>query len=281
MIAIDVSGSGEPLVLFHGVGASRIVWRHVTPLLAPRRLVIAPDLPGFGESAPAGPGFDLETTAAALAEPLAEQAGGRFDLVGNSLGGAVAVELAALRPDLIRRLVLSAPAGFTAPKPALADVAGALLGPLTTLRREIGVPLAASPTARSVLLFGAIAEPRRLSASDARIMLEASRGSTRIGAAVETLLSSDLSPVLEHVEAPVGVIWGPTTGSSRSPRSSGFARSVTTSRSRSSTTRRTSPSSSIRSSSSRRWSACSISSARQRLGHTGVVARPYADLQGN
>jgi pimeloyl-ACP methyl ester carboxylesterase len=184
------------------------VWRHVTPLLAPRRLVIAPDLPGFGESAPAGPGFDLETTAAALAEPLAERAGGQFDLVGNSLGGAVAVELAALRPDLIRRLVLSAPAGFTAPKPVLADVAGALLGPLTTLRREIGAPLAASPTARSVLLFGAIAEPRRLSASDARIMLEASRGSTRIGAAVETLLSSDLSPVLEHVEAPVGVIWG-------------------------------------------------------------------------
>jgi len=70
------------------------------------------------------------------------------------------------------------------------------------------VPLAASPTARRVLLFGAIAEPRRLSASDARTMLEASRGSTRIGAAVETLLRSDLSPVLERVEAPVGVIWG-------------------------------------------------------------------------
>ncbi|HEY1592894.1 MAG TPA: alpha/beta fold hydrolase [Solirubrobacteraceae bacterium] len=208
MIAIDVSGSGEPLVLFHGVGASRIVWRHVTPLLAPRRMVIAPDLPGFGESAPAGPGFDLGRTAVALAEPLAERAGRRFDLVGNSLGGAVAVELAALRPDLIRRLVLSAPAGFTAPRPALADVAGVLLGPLTTLRREIGVPLATSPTARRVLLFGAIAEPRRLSASDARTMLEASRGSTRIGAAVETLLRSDLSPVLERVEAPVGVIWG-------------------------------------------------------------------------
>jgi len=77
MIAIDVSGSGEPLVLFHGVGASRIVWRHVTPLLAPRRMVIAPDLPGFGESAPAGPGFDLGRTAVALAEPLAERAGGR------------------------------------------------------------------------------------------------------------------------------------------------------------------------------------------------------------
>jgi pimeloyl-ACP methyl ester carboxylesterase len=208
MIAIDASGSGEPLVLLHGVGASRVVWRHVTPLLASSRLVIAPDLPGFGESAPAGPGFDLARTAAALADPLSERADGRFDLVGNSLGGAVAVELAAIRPDLIRRLVLSAPAGFTPPRPALADVAGRLLGPLTTLRRRFGVPLAGSPIARRALLWGAIAEPQRLSADDARMMLEASRGSSRIGAAVDTLLRTDLGPVLERVEAPVGVIWG-------------------------------------------------------------------------
>jgi pimeloyl-ACP methyl ester carboxylesterase len=208
MLAIDVTGSGEPLVLFHGVGASRVVWRYVTPLLAPSRRVIAPDLPGFGQSAPAGPGFDLERTAAALAGPLAEAAGGPFDLVGNSLGGAVAVELAAVRPDLIRRLVLSAPAGFTPPKPTLADLAGRLLGPLTTARRAVGVPLAGSAIARTVLLYGAIADPQDLSPADARTMLEASRGSTRIGAAVETLLRSDLGPVLSRVEARVGVIWG-------------------------------------------------------------------------
>jgi pimeloyl-ACP methyl ester carboxylesterase len=43
-------------------------------LLAAERLVIAPDLPGFGESAPAGPGFDLEQVAIALADQLAERA---------------------------------------------------------------------------------------------------------------------------------------------------------------------------------------------------------------
>ena len=180
----------------------------MTPLLSSKRRVIAPDLPGFGESPPAGPGFDLERTATALAGPLAERAPGGFDLVGNSLGGAVAVELAALRPDLIRRLLLSAPAGFTPPKPALADVAGTLLGPLTALRRTVGLPLAGSPAARRVLLYGAIAEPQRLSADDARLMLDASRGSTRIGAAVETLLKIDLVPVLQRVKAPIGVIWG-------------------------------------------------------------------------
>ena len=112
MIAIDESGQGPPLVLLHGVGASRAVWRLVTPALAEDRHVIAPDLPGFGESAPAANGFDLDTAAAALADPLAERAGGPFDLLGNSLGGAVAFRLAIARPDLVRRLVLSAPAGF-------------------------------------------------------------------------------------------------------------------------------------------------------------------------
>jgi pimeloyl-ACP methyl ester carboxylesterase len=208
MIAIDQSGSGEPLVLLHGVGANRVVWQPVTALLASRRLVIAPDLPGFGESAPAGPGFDLERTALALAGPLAERAGGRFDLVGNSLGGAVAVELATARPDLVRRLVLSAPAGFSAPRPTLAAAAGRLLGPSTTLRRIVGAPLAGSAAVRRVLLYGAIAEPQRLPADDARMMLEASRGSSRIGAAVEAVLRADLRPLLMQVEAPLGLIWG-------------------------------------------------------------------------
>jgi pimeloyl-ACP methyl ester carboxylesterase len=87
MIAIDETGHGPPLVLLHGVGASRAVWRLVTPALAEDRRVIAPDLPGFGESAPAANGFDLDSAAAALADPLAERAGGPFDLLGNSLGG--------------------------------------------------------------------------------------------------------------------------------------------------------------------------------------------------
>lgn len=208
VIAIDQAGAGEPLVLLHGVGASRVVWRHVTPALAADRLVLAPDLPGFGESTPAGPGFDLERAAVALAGPLAERAGAPFDLVGNSLGGAVALQLGVSRPELVRRLVLSAPAGFTHPRALLAFAAGHLLGPLTTLRRALGVPLVGSAAIRRALLYGAIADPAQLPADDARMMLEASRGSTRIGAAVETVLESDLRPQLARVQAPLGVIWG-------------------------------------------------------------------------
>ncbi len=72
----------------------------------------------------------------------------------------------------------------------------------------MGTPAARSATARRALLWGAVAEPGRLSADDARMMLRASRGSTRMGAAVAAVLAADLRSELRSVEAPVGVIWG-------------------------------------------------------------------------
>lgn len=208
MIAIDETGKGEPLVLLHGVGANRGVWRRVTPVLAADHLVLAPDLPGFGESAPTSPGFDLDAVAEALADALAERTGGSFSLLGNSLGGAVAVRLTLLRPELVSRLVLAAPAGFS-PRPwPVATAAGALLEPMITFRRVLGTPIVQSATARRALLWGAVAEPRRMSADDARIMLHGSRGSKRIGSAVAAVLQADLRSVLGRVETPLGVIWG-------------------------------------------------------------------------
>ena len=208
MIAIDQTGRGRPLVLLHGVGASREVWRHVTPALAEDRRVIAPDLPGFGESTPAARGFELDAVAAALADVLAERTREPFDLLGNSLGGAVAVALAFERPDLVRRLVLAAPAGFASRPPPIAAAAGALADRAVATRRIIGAPAARSATARRALLWGAIAEPQRLPADDVRMMVRASRGSTRIGPAVAAVLRADLRPQLARVEAPLGLIWG-------------------------------------------------------------------------
>lgn len=207
-LAIDETGDGRPLVLLHGVGASRTVWRRVVPLLAADRMVLTPDLPGFGGSEPVGRGFDLARVATALADPLAERAAEPFDLLGNSLGGAIALQLAAVRPDLVRRLVLAAPAGFSPVPWPLALAAGGLSGPAVKLRRLLGMPLVRSPAARRALLWGAIAEPQQLSADDARAILRASHGSTRIGAAVSAVLRADLRALLEQLERPLGLIWG-------------------------------------------------------------------------
>jgi pimeloyl-ACP methyl ester carboxylesterase len=207
-VALDAAGEGQPLVLLHGLGASRRQWHRVTPLLSGDRLVLAPDLPGFGDSEPAGPGFDFDAVSDALAQALAEHVDGRFDLLGTSLGGAVALRFALAHPDLVRRLVLSAPAGF-APVPwGLADAAGVLAGPALGTRRIAGVPLSASPAARRLLLWGAVAEPARLSASDTRLILRGSGRATRLGPALAAVLRADHRPLLARLGAPLGLIWG-------------------------------------------------------------------------
>jgi len=105
------SGSGEPLVLLHALGLARS-WQPVIPALAERFDVLAVDLPGFGESQPLPP--SVEPTPAAMAAAVAtllDDLGiGAAHLVGNSLGGWVALELAALRPTA--SLTLLAPAGL-------------------------------------------------------------------------------------------------------------------------------------------------------------------------
>ena len=208
MLAVDETGSGSPLVLLHGVGSNRSVWAGVVPSLARGRHVIAPDLPGLGESPPVGRGFALDEVAAALAEELRSRTDRPFDLVGNSLGGAVALQLAHQSPHLVRSLVLVAPAVFRpAPEP-LAWAADIGVGPALELRRRLGPLLLHLPGGRLALLWTTVADPSRLSRSEAAALLEASRGSTRAGAAVAAALRADLLPVLASVPVPVGLIWG-------------------------------------------------------------------------
>ncbi|MCW2967797.1 MAG: alpha/beta fold hydrolase, partial [Solirubrobacteraceae bacterium] len=94
MLAYDRSGEGSPLLLLHPLGADRRVWDPVLGELAARCDVVVPDLPGFGASPP----LDAVATPAALAGALAAFLGelgvSRPHVVGNSLGGWVALELA-------------------------------------------------------------------------------------------------------------------------------------------------------------------------------------------
>jgi pimeloyl-ACP methyl ester carboxylesterase len=119
-------GAGTPLVLLHGIGSARQAWDPVLPALAQDFDVIAVDLPGFGESPPLpsqierGPSqvglgpVQVEPRPAALAQSVAalldELDITRPHVAGNSLGGWVALELAALRP--VASLTLLSPAGL-------------------------------------------------------------------------------------------------------------------------------------------------------------------------
>jgi pimeloyl-ACP methyl ester carboxylesterase len=207
-LAFDDRGGGDPLVLIHGLGTTRWIWRETTASLAQGRRVIALDLPGFGDSPPLGPKFDLETVADAVAEEAGDRAGGPFDLLGHSLGGALALTAARRRQDRIRRLILHAPAGFRPRSDLLAQAVAAAAPVAIRARRLFGAPLVQNQLARRALLWGAIHDPGRLSTEQARAMLEASRGARHLREAAEVAIAADLADDLEAIELPVGFVWG-------------------------------------------------------------------------
>jgi pimeloyl-ACP methyl ester carboxylesterase len=111
-LAFTRSGTGAPLVLLHGLGSSRQAWDPVMPALAGHFDVIAVDLPGFGGSEPVPAQVEPRPAvlAAAVAGLLDELGITAPHLAGNSLGGWVALELAAFRPAA--SLTLLGPAGL-------------------------------------------------------------------------------------------------------------------------------------------------------------------------
>lgn len=111
-LVYDRQGSGEPLVLIHGIGHRRQAWYPIVDQLAERYEVITVDLAGFGESAryPRDVPYNMENAVEDLVANFAEWGIERPHLVGNSLGGAIALELAA-RGHASSVVALS-PAGF-------------------------------------------------------------------------------------------------------------------------------------------------------------------------
>lgn len=100
------AGSGPPLVLLHG-GSGR--WQYskaILPTLAERWRVYAPDMRGHGKSAWVSDGYHLDGFAGDIEAFLAGIVGEPAVLYGHSLGGQVAVQTAARRPDLVRGLVI-------------------------------------------------------------------------------------------------------------------------------------------------------------------------------
>jgi pimeloyl-ACP methyl ester carboxylesterase len=209
MLAIREEGRGEPLVLVHGAGTSSAIWRRAMPLLAEQRRVIAPDLPGYGGSPASGPGFALEEVTDRLAAGL-QDAGvpAPYDLVGHSMGGAIAILLAGRHPERVRRLVLVAPAGLAALPRVAAGLLGAVAAPFAIARRTVATPLAGSAFVRRLALAGVARDGARVPAEHARAVLASSAGATRIGPGLASAAAADLRRALASLDGPLGLVWG-------------------------------------------------------------------------
>jgi len=161
------NGEGEPLLLLHGLGGTRVMWSPIIEALAAEREILAPDLPGFGDSDPLE---DVSPSPANMAVALAEfcESEGilRPHVAGNSLGGWVALEMGK--------------AGYAASVTTLsaAGMWGKPLGPKKTnvrraakaLRPFLGLILR-TPSGRRAALASNFGHPEKVPADEARRMV--------------------------------------------------------------------------------------------------------------
>jgi pimeloyl-ACP methyl ester carboxylesterase len=104
------AGTGPPVIAVHGLGATKGSFLPTVVALSDRFRVIALDLPGFGDSdKPIGAAYDPRFFARAVIDLLDELELDRVHLIGNSLGGRIALEVGLRQPERVNRLVLLAP----------------------------------------------------------------------------------------------------------------------------------------------------------------------------
>lgn len=179
-VRYEVAGSGDPVVLVHGLSGSTRWWARNVPDLARRHRVYLVNLPGFGTLPRPGRRFVLaEATSWLLAWMEAVGLSGAH-LVGHSMGGYLCLKLAARRPDVARKLVLVDPAGIPSHRTMLGH-----LGPLLLTARH------ARPAFLPVLVRDALCA-----------------GPLTLLKTARDLLAEDVREDLHRVAAPTLLVWG-------------------------------------------------------------------------
>ena len=112
-LAHEIQGSGEPLVLLHGMGSASTAWKPIMGELREKFQVITIDLPGHGKS-PFDPDQEMHPLALAnlIMQQLDEIGIQKAHFAGNSLGGWIALEIAAAHPEKVLSVTGLAPAGL-------------------------------------------------------------------------------------------------------------------------------------------------------------------------
>jgi pimeloyl-ACP methyl ester carboxylesterase len=201
-------GSGPPLVLLHGIGHHWQAWRPVIDLLADTFDVIACDLPGFGRSDPLPAGVEPTVTAYvdAFASWFGELGLRRPHVAGNSMGGAIALELAK-REEVASATALS-PAGYwTAAERRWCQMTSlALIAHLPKPLAPAVIRLAGTRLGRLALLVQLFGHPGRVPRDEAVATL---RDALHAPAFRTTLAAFDRYAAVEmRATVPVTIAWG-------------------------------------------------------------------------
>jgi pimeloyl-ACP methyl ester carboxylesterase len=206
-LAFESHGSGPPLVLLHGIGSRRGVWDPVAGALARERRVIAVDLPGFGES----PQEDFEPSPAGFTARLerwfAEQGLDRPHVAGNSMGGAIALELA--RRGTVASATAVSPAGFWNAR-ELAFAQRSLRASRAIVKRlRPAVPALSRTAPGRIALFSQVyGRPWRLSPAEAMATVDAFLDGPAFEPALEAFGPYRFGAGDELRGVPVTIAWG-------------------------------------------------------------------------
>jgi pimeloyl-ACP methyl ester carboxylesterase len=218
--AVEGDTASQPLVFVHGLSGCWSNWLEQLPVLAAEHRVITLDLPGFGYSPmPADPhrpgtGISISGYARLLDRLLGELGIDAAAVVGNSMGGFIAAELAIAFPQRVERLVLISAAGVsttnhrgsTRAVPVLARLNLALATAGTWVATKSDV-LARRARLRDVLLNVVVRHPSRLPAA---LAAEQLRGAGKPGflQGLEAVLHYDVRERLPEIACPTLIVWG-------------------------------------------------------------------------
>src|SRR6202022_263802 len=105
-VSVTVGGSGPPVLLLHGYAETSRMWKPLATVLAPRFTIIAPDLPGIGDSSIPKTGLDMKTSAERVHAAVNSLGYKKVRVVGHDIGLMVAYAYAALYPQDVEKLAL-------------------------------------------------------------------------------------------------------------------------------------------------------------------------------
>lgn len=202
-VVYSEGGKGEPVVLIHGFGSSRDTWNRMAGRLAKHYRVIAPDLPGWGDSTR----IDSESYAyppqvERFRQFIAALGLSRVHLIGHSMGGFIGSTYAAQYPGEVITLGLIAPHGVTEPE------ASELTRSATAGDNWL---IASSMAGFDRLLNNVFARRPYIPKSVLRMAAQRSiAGSAKSGGIFREMQTNDppLEARLSHIKAPALILWG-------------------------------------------------------------------------